>query len=145
MKEGRGAGRRVQIAMRSERRAIPDAVEKILTAVGPVGLPSDRIHDLAVALSEALSNAAIHGNGLDPSREVHITVTVVPRRGAEIEVKDHGHGFDHGRVSDPTHPELLLSTGGRGVFLMRRLVDRVDYEEGGSLVRLTVGRGRSTG
>jgi serine/threonine-protein kinase RsbW len=132
-----------QIAMRSERRAIPAAVDTILAAVRPVGLPSDRIHDLAVALSEALSNAAIHGNGLDPNREVQITVKVVPRRRAQIEVKDDGYGFDHGRLSDPTHPEQLLAPSGRGVFLMRRLVDQVDYEDGGSLVRLTVGRVRS--
>jgi serine/threonine-protein kinase RsbW len=132
-----------RIRMRSERREIPGVVEAILRAVRPVGLPSDRIHDLAVAVSEALSNAAIHGNGLDPAREVSITVRVVPRRRAEIEVKDDGHGFDHARVSDPTNPEQLLATGGRGVFLMRRLVDQVDYEDGGSLVRLTVGRVRS--
>jgi serine/threonine-protein kinase RsbW len=134
---------RTQLAMRSERRAIPAAVDRILAAVRPVGLPSDRIHDLAVALSEALSNAAIHGNGLDPNREVQISIKVVPHSRAEVEVKDDGHGFDHGRLSDPTHPEQLLAPGGRGVFLMRRLVDRVDYEDGGSLVRLTVGKVRS--
>jgi serine/threonine-protein kinase RsbW len=129
--------------MRSERSAIPATVERILRAVQPVGLPSDRIHDLAVALSEALSNAAIHGNRLDPAKHVTVNVTVTPRIRAEIEVKDEGHGFDHGRLSDPTDPDQILSTGGRGVFLMRRLADRVDYEQGGSLVRLTVGRVRS--
>ena len=46
------------------------------------------------------------------------------------------------RLTDPTDPPQILATGGRGVFLMRRLVDRVDYEEGGTLVRLTVGRTR---
>lgn len=131
--------------MRSERRAIPATVERILAAVQPVGLPSDRIHDLAVALSEALSNAAIHGNGLDPNRDVQIAIRVVPHARVEVEVKDDGHGFDHGRLSDPTHPEQLLAPRGRGVFLMRRLVDRVDYEDGGSRVRLTVGKVRSGG
>jgi len=134
------AGRRFE--MRSERRVIPATVERILAAVRPVGLPSDRLNDLAVALSEALSNAAIHGNGLDPERKVVITLTVIPRDRAVIEVKDEGHGFDLSRLTDPTDPTQILATGGRGVFLMRRLVDRVDYEQGGTLVRLTVGRTR---
>ncbi len=129
--------------MRSERSAIPATVERILRSVQSVGLPSDRIHDLAVALSEALSNAAIHGNGLDPAKRVTVNVSVTPHTRAEIEVKDEGHGFDHGRLSDPTGPSRILATSGRGVFLMRRLADRVDYEEGGSLVRLTVGKVRS--
>ena len=135
------AGKRLE--MRSERRVIPATVERILAAVRPVGLPSDRVHDVAVALSEALSNAAIHGNGLDPARKVVVTVTVVPCDHAVIEVKDEGHGFDVGRLADPTDPEQILATGGRGVFLMRRLVDRVEYTEGGTRVRLTVGKTRS--
>jgi anti-sigma regulatory factor (Ser/Thr protein kinase) len=93
-------------------------------------------------VSEALSNAAIHGNGLDPEKKVVVTVTVSPRDHAVIEVKDQGHGFDMSRLTDPTDPTQILATGGRGVFLMRRLVDRVEYEQGGTLVRLTVGRTR---
>jgi serine/threonine-protein kinase RsbW len=138
------AGRRFE--MRSERRVIPAMVERILGAVRPVGLPSDRLNDLAVALSEALSNAAIHGNGMNPDKKVVVTVSVVPRERAVIEVKDEGHGFDAGELSDPTSdPARIIATSGRGVFLMRRLVDRVDYEEGGTRVRLTVKRTRAGG
>ncbi len=129
--------------MRSERTAIPATVELILQSVQAVGLPSERIHDLAVAVSEALSNAAIHGNGLDPCKSVAVSVTVVPGTRVEVEVKDQGHGFDVARLADPTDPTQILATGGRGVFLMRRLVDRVDYSEGGSRVRLTVGKVRA--
>jgi len=137
------AERRLEFEMRSERAAVPATVERILHAVQAVGLPSDRIHDLAVAVSEALSNAAIHGNGLDPRKNVSVALTVLPGERAEIEVKDQGHGFDVARLADPTDPEQILATGGRGVFLMRRLVDRVDYLEGGSRVRLIVGKVRS--
>jgi serine/threonine-protein kinase RsbW len=56
----------------------------------------------------------------------------------EIEVADEGDGFDATRVSDPTEPERLLTPGGRGVFLMRRLVDEVHYNERGNVVRLVV-------
>ncbi|HET7292645.1 MAG TPA: ATP-binding protein [Vicinamibacteria bacterium] len=133
-----------RIEMRSERRVIPATVERVLAAVRPVGLPSDRLSDLAVAVSEALSNAAIHGNGLDPEKTVVITVHAVPGDRAVIEVQDHGHGFDVARLSDPTDPAQVLAPSGRGVFLMRRLVDRLEYEDGGSRVRLTVGRRRAS-
>ena len=130
----------LQFEMASERPAVGPAIELILSAVKDVRLSKDRLSDLAVALAEALSNAAIHGNKLLPDRKVAIRVVVQPAARAVIEVKDAGAGFDHSRVSDPTDPERLLTPGGRGVFLMRQLVDRVEYEHGGSLVRLTVER-----
>lgn len=130
----------LQFEMASERPAVPPAIEQILSAVKDVRLSKDRLSDLAVALAEALSNAAIHGNKLLPERKVVVRVTVQPGARAVIEVKDDGQGFDHSRVSDPTDPERLLTPGGRGVFLMRQLVDRLEYEKGGSLVRLTVER-----
>ena len=126
--------------MASERPAVGPAIEQILSAVKDVRLSKDRLSDLAVALAEALSNAAIHGNKLERERRVAIRVTVQPGVRAVIEVKDDGQGFDHSQISDPTDPERLLTPGGRGVFLMRQLVDRVEYENGGSRVRLTVER-----
>jgi serine/threonine-protein kinase RsbW len=135
----------VRIVMASKRRAIPKTVEKVLRAVKPVGLPSERLEDLAVAVSEALSNAAIHGNQLNPESQVVVTVRVRPHVRAVIEVKDDGPGFEAEHLHDPTDPNRLLATGGRGVFLMRRLVDEVEYVDGGSRVRLTVGKALRTG
>jgi serine/threonine-protein kinase RsbW len=126
--------------MKSERSAVGPAIEQILGVVKDVRLSKDRLSDLAVALAEALSNAAIHGNKLDKSCPVAIRVTVQPSVRAVIDVKDCGPGFDHSHVSDPTDPERLLTPGGRGVFLMRQLVDRLEYENGGSRVLLTVER-----
>lgn len=135
----------IRLEMASARAAIPKAVERILKAVEPVALSSERLQDLAVAVSEALSNAAIHGNRLRPGSRVSVNVSVTPHVRAVIEVKDEGAGFDHRRISDPTEEARLLSTGGRGVFLMQRLVDKLEYEDEGSRVRLTVGRLPRTG
>lgn len=128
--------------MPSRRSAIAPTVERILEAVDSVGLSADRRADLAVATAEALSNAAVHGNGLRPGKQVVITVGVIPGREATVQVKDSGPGFDYTKLSDPTDPSHLLVPGGRGVFLMRRLVDRLDFAAPGNCVKLTVLAGR---
>ena len=123
--------------MASRRDAVAPTVDRILEAVAPAGLDEDRLTDLAVALAEALSNAAVHGHRLDPQRRVAIVLLVEPGC-VVVEVSDSGVGFDARGVSDPTSPERQLAPGGRGIFLMRRLVDEVSYNASGNTVRLTV-------
>jgi len=123
--------------MASRRDAVAPTVDRILEAVAPAGLDEDRLTDLAVALAEALPNAAVHGHRLDPKRRVAI-VLLVSAGCVVVEVSDSGVGFDARGVHDPTLPERQLATGGRGIFLMRRLVDEVSYNASGNTVRLTV-------
>ena len=123
--------------MASRRDAVAPTVDRILEAVAPAGLDEDRLTDLAVALAEALSNAAVHGHRLDPKRRVAI-VLLVSAGCVVVEVSDSGVGFDARGVHDPTLPERQLATGGRGIFLMRRLVGEVSYNASGNTVRLTV-------
>src|ERR1700694_5509865 len=74
--------------MPSRRTAIAPAVERIVKAVRAAGLRHDQRLYPAVALAEALSNAAVHGNRLRPGSQVAITVRVTPRREAVVEIKD---------------------------------------------------------
>jgi serine/threonine-protein kinase RsbW len=124
--------------MPSRRSAIAPTVERILKVVRDVGLSADRRADLAVATAEALSNAAVHGNRLKPRAMVVVTVGVAPRQRVTVEVKDAGPGFDYTAVSDPTDPSNLLTPRGRGVFLMRRLVDHLEFHPPGNCVSLTI-------
>jgi anti-sigma regulatory factor (Ser/Thr protein kinase) len=129
--------------MASRREAIAPTVDRILDAVKEARLPRERRTDLAVAVSEALSNAAVHGNKLRPGSHVEITVSVLPGREATVTVKDSGSGFDHSTLCDPTEAEHLLTPNGRGVFLMKRLVDRLEIEPPGNGVRLTIVKRRA--
>jgi serine/threonine-protein kinase RsbW len=124
--------------MASRREAVAPMVERVLEAVAPAVLDEEQRENLAVALAEALSNAAVHGNRLRRGSRVRVAVAVTPRRAAVIDVADSGNGFDLAAVSDPTDAERLLVPGGRGVFLMRRLVDELEYNDAGNRVRLTV-------
>jgi serine/threonine-protein kinase RsbW len=126
--------------MPSRREAIAKTVDRILLAVKPALLNQDQRDNLAVALAEALSNAAVHGNRLAAGTEVQVEVDVVPGTRAVVLVADSGGGFDSSRLSDPTHPSRILTPGGRGVYLMRQLVDHVEYNSAGNEVRLTMER-----
>ena len=122
--------------MPSRRSAVAPTVEKILAAVEPAGLSEEQRVDLAVAVAEALSNAAVHGNGLRGAVPVAVRVEARPGGRVEIEVRDRGHGFNAHETGDPTDPSHLLLPGGRGIFLMRKLVDDVEYNDRGNVVRL---------
>jgi len=128
--------------MRSTRDAIAPAVDRVLEAVEGADLNPDQRDDFAVAVAEALSNAAVHGNRLDAETPVRVTVVVTPNDRAVVDVQDAGSGFDVAELSDPTESPQLLMPGGRGVFLMRRLVDRLEYNAAGNQVRLTAVRRR---
>jgi serine/threonine-protein kinase RsbW len=98
--------------------------------------------NLAVALTEALSNAILRGNGDDPVKHVHVTARVDTAR-VVIEVMDEGDGFDIDTCTlDPTTPDNVDREDGRGLFLMRQLMDRVERfdDARGNVVRLTLNR-----
>ena len=89
---------------------------------------TNRYHNLLVAVTEAVNNAIIHGNAFDSSKHVVVEMTV---RANEIVVTitDEGEGFNPNDVPNPTLTEHLHKEGGRGVFLMQQLADRVTYEQ----------------
>ena len=97
--------------------------------------------NVPVALTEALSNAMLRGNGEDRAKEVRVRAVVDATR-LIIEVEDEGTGFDlEGCTGDPTAPDALAREDGRGLFLMRALMDEVRCERGvGTIVRLTLHR-----
>jgi serine/threonine-protein kinase RsbW len=98
--------------------------------------------NVPVALTEALSNAILRGNGDDPAKHVHVRAEVDTVK-LVVEVADEGAGFDFDAKSiDPTTPDNLDREDGRGLFLMRKLMDRVERVEvaNGSAVRMTLRR-----
>ena len=92
--------------------------------------------DIEMALLEALANAVIHGNGGNSGKRVHVTSRCYIDGEVSITVRDEGKGFDSSTVENPTSPENLLFTHGRGIYLMKALMDGVFFEENGSVVRM---------
>lgn len=128
----------VRLRMPSQREEVAGIVDRVIEAVEGFGLPAGRQQDLAVAVSEALSNAAVHGNLLQPEALVEVGVEITPGDHVVVDVKDSGEGFDVSQITDPTEPRRLLVPAGRGVYLMHQLVDEVRYNARGNRVRLTM-------
>jgi serine/threonine-protein kinase RsbW len=126
--------------MPSRRDAVAPTVARVLELAAPAGLGSARLDDLAVALAEALSNAAVHGHRHRPLASVRIALAVVTDEAVVVDVVDTGAGFDHSALADPTASDRLLRPGGRGVYLMRQLADCVEYNASGNRVRLRISR-----
>ena len=125
----------------SDLGMVGDAVELVATHLPPGTLSPRRISfNLRTALAEALGNAIRYGNGEDPDRFVRVYVEL----GGDfvrIHVDDDGHGFDSSRVPDPTHPDNLEREYGRGLFVIRHLVDDVAFNEKGNGICLTLRAG----
>jgi serine/threonine-protein kinase RsbW len=127
--------------------SIPSDVRFIETVVGMVTrhcaerqLPSRACNlTVPVALTEAISNAILYGNREDSTKNVRIRATL-DERSLVLEVADEGGGFDlEACTIDPTSPGNLDREDGRGLYLMRTLMDRVErFTDGGNVVRLTL-------
>ncbi len=103
------------------------SIEPFIASIEPLRmLGPERYFNMLVAITEAVNNAIIHGNGCDPFKHVAIVVQCTSREILMI-VRDQGHGFDPGVVPDPRQADRLLADGGRGIFLIRQLSDAVEF------------------
>ena len=126
---------------------IPSDVQYIEAVVGQVvqrceALAFSRRHlalNVPVALTEALSNAILRGNRDDVRRAVVVRVEIDNMR-LVAEVRDEGEGFDlEACTTDATLPANRLREDGRGLFLMHKLMDRVErFTDGGNVVRMVL-------
>jgi serine/threonine-protein kinase RsbW len=95
----------------------------------------DHYGNILIALTEAVNNAITHGNKLDSAKKVSLSMQTSEKEVCFI-VKDEGGGFDYNCVPDPTLPENIEKIRGRGIFLMKALADKVDFEEDGKVIKL---------
>lgn len=97
----------------------------------------DAYGNILITLTEAANNAIIHGNKSDLSKEVEISYGLDERgKNLTVIMKDEGPGFDYNNLPDPTDPENLEKTSGRGVFLIMQLADMVVFSNNGASVEM---------
>jgi serine/threonine-protein kinase RsbW len=113
----------------SNPKILDHAVGEIMRAIDGTTFWGD-VEGISLAVREALANAIIHGNDGDPAKPVFISVAVNESCDLLIIIRDSGSGFDPSGVPDPTVGDSLLASHGRGIFLMQKLMDRVDFRFG---------------
>ncbi len=112
-----------------------DILDYLMKRVEKLGVVNLEQSNLFVALDEAFVNAVKHGNKFDTGKLVKISVEVSPDQ-ATFMIEDEGDGFDVESIPDPTKPENLFKTSGRGVMFIYNIMDEVTYNDRGN--RLTM-------
>lgn len=86
-----------------------------------------QMHKMMVSLTEAVNNAIIHGNKSDPAKKVRVRCEILPGW-IVVFIHDEGKGFRPSRVRNPLRKQNLLRENGRGIFLMKTLMDKVEFD-----------------
>jgi serine/threonine-protein kinase RsbW len=112
-------------------------VEKAIDEISAeIGIRQENYGKILVTTMEAVNNAIIHGNKSDESKLVEIEISY-KNKILKISVLDEGLGFKPKEVPDPTKPENIENFHGRGVFLMSRLADEIEFNEQGNKVTMS--------
>ena len=113
-------------------------VEKFIDDLrNEVNIGDDVYGNILISLTEAANNAMLHGNKANEKKNVEISYSVDDRgKNLSFIVKDEGPGFDYNNLPDPTAPENLERTSGRGVFLMMQLADMVVFSNNGATIEM---------
>jgi serine/threonine-protein kinase RsbW len=125
---------RFQATIESCRDLLASECDRIMGIAKTLPCVHGDLSDLHLALLEAMVNAVIHGNHEDSAKRVGICAGCTGRGQLLISVTDEGYGFDPAALPDPTYDVNIDSTHGRGVFLMKHLVDDVRFNLGGRQV-----------
>jgi len=126
---------RREIDLPSERGVSRLVTDDLLEQLGIHGWSPSDIFAIHLAAEEAIVNAIVHGNKLDPAKKVRVACEVSAERVC-IQIDDEGAGFDPASVPDCTLEERLDVPSGRGVMLMRSFMTRIEYNAKGNGVVL---------
>lgn len=128
-----------QKIVKSDPNLIPEVNEFIFDILKSVLSDKEKLGNLNLAVSEAIANAMVHGNKLDPNKNVVVTLDLSDDI-VELRIKDNGNGFDPNSVPDPTTPENILKDSGRGIHIMRSFIEEVayDFSDEGTELKLVI-------
>lgn len=103
-------------------------VEEICTEVcKKANFDEDSSDDFAIAATEAANNAIVHGNKSNPNKNITLFFTV-SKKEVTLKISDEGEGFEINKLRDPLAPENVFAENGRGILIIKALVDKVFYE-----------------
>jgi serine/threonine-protein kinase RsbW len=124
-----------QVKLPSDFASLVEVENLIDKVCADLGVQEDAYGNVLIAVTEAVNNAIQHGN--EENSNLFVDVAVGDKETEFcFRIKDEGIGFDFNSLPDPTAPENLLKESGRGIFLMRNLADKVEFDGEGNSVNI---------
>ena len=107
----------------SEIHIVEEKLEKFCKKAG---LSEDDIENFGIATTEMVNNAIRHGNKSNPEKKVHIAFEKTKSR-MQVTIQDEGGGFEPENVADPLDPANIYKDSGRGIFIVKTLMDDLQF------------------
>jgi serine/threonine-protein kinase RsbW len=126
----------IKASIPSDIDAISPLVDRMMRLIEGARCVAGEEYAVELAIREALNNAVVHGNRLNARKLVHICCRCRVGKGISLVVSDHGEGFDARTVPDPLAPGNLKAEHGRGIQLMKSMMDQVSFERRGTEVHM---------
>jgi serine/threonine-protein kinase RsbW len=105
---------------------LADVDDFIYNIIGNAGVSKSTTADFAISVSEIVNNAIAYGSGGDRNKPISVNIEI-DKNEVTITIKDQGKGFDPDNLPDPLAKENLLNQVGRGIFIVRSLMNSVDF------------------
>jgi len=119
----------------SELKTLNEVEKLIDEIISEFKISSELYGKVQVAIIEAVNNAILHGNKLNSSKKVTLNYKIESDL-LKFVITDEGTGFDYENIPDPTLPENIEKSHGRGIFLMKHLCDKIAFNNNGTQVEL---------
>jgi serine/threonine-protein kinase RsbW len=126
-----------ELILKSSLDSLADLEQFVDNITVKAGLDEDTASRFQLVMSEACTNAIMHGNKMDETKKVFIESMISDRK-IIVTVKDQGKGFNPDSVPDPLATDNLLKTSGRGVYLIRQYADDVNYSAKGNTLTFSI-------
>ncbi len=119
----------LEVILDTDIESINLAEEMCLRVAEAVGFSEDDCYRIGMSVREGVINAFHYGNQEKPDKKIHLGVDLTQEK-MIVHVLDEGTGFCMENVPNPLAEENLLSTSGRGIFLMRAFMDEFNVVPG---------------
>lgn len=121
--------KRLEVVLDTQVESVNLAEEMCLRVAEAAGFDEEMCYRIGMSVREGVINAFHYGNQEKPEKKIHLALDLTPEK-LVIHVMDEGKGFKLSDVPDPLAEENILSTSGRGIFLMRAFMDEFDVVSG---------------
>ena len=130
-----GLRSQLRLAIPADAEHIANATDAVLACLADLKVDEEKAMAIGLAVQEALANAVTHGCQNDPSKTIQCEISADEQGRVLIVVADPGPGFNFAAPPKPVVQDVY-NDHGRGVFLIRQLMDEVSFERGGSVIQM---------